>query len=337
MRSTGAQTVSLALFFATTVLTAEPVPPGPLSYVETIVGERITVAMQPIPAGQFLMGSPNDEPGRREDEGPQRQVRVDGFWMGKYEVTWRQFRPFLNEGLVEQKKTLSSDSGKVDAVSGPSPISWHIKVLNIGMKDDQPVAGITQYAAKRYCQWLSRRTGHYYRLPTEAEWEYACRAGQRTAYYFGDNANQLEQYAWFATNAYDVRTEGYRPVGQKQPNAWGLYDMHGNVAEWVLDGYAADSYAKGSRRDSETVLANPFVRPASLYPRVARGGSWMDEPDRLRSAARAASNREWKEPIPAPSLWYLRSGEFVGFRLVRPYAKVGNEDRRRAAPDKFQQ
>ena len=326
--------VIIAVLTALQTARAVEPPVERLSYVELRQELRRPIAMVPISPGRFAMGSPRVESGHRDDESPRRFVSLSGFWMSTHEITWSQFRPFL-EGDPDAIRELNSPFDppqSVDAISRPTPISWHTNVLSLGMEDDQPVAGITQYAAKMYCRWLSAKTGRFYRLPTEAEWEYACRAGSQSAYSFGDDPRHLDDYAWFEANAYDVTIEGYRPVGQKKPNAWGLYDMHGNVAEWVLDGYDADAYSNSARRN------NPFVAARTLYPRVVRGGSWMDPPESLRSAARTASAPEWKEPDPEfpKSKWYHRSGQFVGFRIVRPFAVLPASDIKRAAIDRHQ-
>jgi formylglycine-generating enzyme required for sulfatase activity len=169
---------------------------------------------------------------------------------------------------------------------------------------------MTQHAASKYAQWLSSKTGRFYRLPTEAEWEYACRAGSGAAYAFGNDPSVLSNYGWFWENS-----DGqYRPVGAKKPNAWGLFDLHGNVWEWTLDGYEP-SYASG-----DGLLVNPWIRAKRLYPRVTRGGSWMDEAPALRCGARRASDESWKmqDPQLPKSIWYHTDAQWLGFRLVRP-------------------
>jgi formylglycine-generating enzyme required for sulfatase activity len=170
-----------------------------------------------------------------------------------------------------------------------------------------------------YCRWLSAKTGKVYRLPTEAEWEYACRAGTTTAYFFGDDPARLEEYAWYVENAEKPQT-----VGKKKPNPWGLYDMHGNVSEWCLDHYAADTYSK--LKQAEPVKQPVFLPTAMEYPYVARGGSWDDDADRLRSAARLASNLEWsiQDPQRPQSIWWHTDATFVGFRVVRAFEEQEN-------------
>jgi formylglycine-generating enzyme required for sulfatase activity len=192
-----------------------------------------------------------------------------------------------------------------DAVSRPT--TPYVE-MSFGMgKDGFPAISMTHYSAVLYTRWLSARTGHFYRLATEAEWEYACRAGTTTKFSWGDDESKIADYAWYFTNA-DGK---YQKVGKKKPNPWGLYDMHGNVAEWVLDAYV-DSYTK--------VGDVPYVPGQSEYPHVARGGSWDDEPEFLRSAARKASEAGWKmrDPQLPKSKWYLTDAQFLGLRVVRP-------------------
>ena len=155
-------------------------------------------------------------------------------------------------------------------------------------------------------------TGNFYRLPTEAEWEFACRAGTKTAYSFGDDPADLDIYAWYEGNS-----EGtYQKVGQKKPNPWGLHDMHGNVSEWTLDQYIPTVYNKRKRK----TVSNPRVIPTKVYPRAVRGGAWTDKPSRLRSASRRPSSKQWKKRDPQipKSLWWHTDAPFVGFRIVRP-------------------
>jgi hypothetical protein len=187
---------------------------------------------------------------------------------------------------------------------------------------------MTQYAARQYTKWLSGITGHQYRLPSEAEWEYAARGGTESAYSFGNDPAELERYGWFVDNS-DYATH---PVGTKEPNAWGLYDMHGNAAEWTLDQFAEDRYAE---LGGEPVAAWQAVNwPTEVYPRVIRGGSWLDEAPMARSAARQKSEEdEWKlsDPnLPLSPWWYTEEPAMgVGMRLVRPLKPLSDEDKQR--------
>ena len=291
-------------------------------YTATIPGSDVSFDMVPIPEGSFLMGSPEGEKSRQEDEGPQVSVRVDPFWMATTEATWDMFEIFV---FQEQEKRLAMDQGglsaanipSVDAVSRPTPPYLD---MSFGMgKYGYPAICMTQYSAQMFCKWLTAKTGQFYRLPTEAEWEYACRAGTQTAYHFGDDPAMLDEYAWHYSNT----NAGYEKVGMKKPNPWGLYDMHGNVAEWTLDQYGPDFYAS-----LEEGTTNPYHHPETLYPRVARGGSYDDDPEMLRSAARMASNPRWKQQDPQipKSRWWHTDARWVGFRVVRPLDPPGEDE-----------
>jgi formylglycine-generating enzyme required for sulfatase activity len=173
--------------------------------------------MVPVPGGEFLMGSPETEAERQTDEGPQHKVRVEPFWMGQYEITWDEFELFMYTDEERKfKDTIQTDPvfDKIsDAVSRPT--RPYVE-MSFGMgRYGYPAISMTQHGANKYCQWLSAKTGHFYRLPTEAEWEYACRAGTTTAYSFGEDPSQLSQYGWFEDNG-DFK---YQKVGRKKPNA----------------------------------------------------------------------------------------------------------------------
>lgn len=272
-------------------------------YDEPVPGTDVSLRMMPIPAGEFTRGTPSGEPGRNHDEGPQRTVSLDAFWMGAHEITWDAFRRFM---LREAEVYLDPDRVAA-AVSSPTPPYVE---MSFGMGiNGYPAISMTQHAASKYAQWLSAKTNRFYRLPTEAEWEYACRAGGTTAYSFGNDPADLLDHAWFWDNS-DAQ---YRPVGTRMANPWGLHDMHGNVWEWTLDQHAP--YAAG-----EATLSNPWVQAERLYPRVARGGSWMDDPAALRCGTRKASDEAWKmqDPQLPKSIWYHTDAQWLGFRLVRP-------------------
>lgn len=279
------------------------------SYTQEISGTNLKFDMVAIPGGEFMMGSPASEQEREADEGPQHRVKIDPFWMGKYEVTWDIFEPFVYKDF-ELTQSNGAVSAEVDAVARPTKPYLD---MTFGMgKENHPAVGMTQYNAIQFCKWLYARTGVFYRLPTEAEWEYASRAGSQTAYSFGDDPTTLDEYAWYQANS----NKTTHPVGSKKPNAWGLYDMHGNVAEWTIDQYIPDFYKKFKSK----ATANPVAKPEKLYPHVIRGGSFEDEAAALRSANREGSDPSWKriDPQIPKSNWWFPEAPFVGLRLVRP-------------------
>jgi formylglycine-generating enzyme required for sulfatase activity len=293
------------------------------AYVEQLPGMEVKFKMVPIRGGTFLMGSPASEKGHKKDESPQHSVAVSSFWMEEHEATWDEYQ-LWGSGLDLDRRTRLNAAATprdklVDAIARPTrPYAD----MTFGMgRSGYPAICMTQLAAKMYCKWLSAKTGRYYRLPTEAEWEYACRGGTTTAYSFGDDPKKLGQYAWFTDNS----DEKYHKVATKKPNPYGLYDMHGNVAEWVLDEYRADGY-----RVTPGTADNPVAVPSKEYDRVVRGGSWDDDAEGCRSAARTASNKEWKKQDPQfpQSIWYLTDANFVGFRVVRPLVPPTAEEAR---------
>ena len=293
------------------------------NYIEQIQGNDYKLPMQFIPSGSFKMGSPKFEQGHFGDEGPQHQVSVDGFWMGQFEITWDLYNLFVSRELDGNQISNAEDSEVNIDVDGVSGATTPYVEMSFGMGiDNYPAICMTQLAAVKFCEWLSAMTGRFYRLPTEAEWEYACRAGTETAFSFGDDSSQLEEYAWYAENSNDK----YQEVGSKKPNPWGLYDMHGNVAEWTLDHYIPTVY--GQRIAG---VSNPLEEGQKVYPKTVRGGSWMDSPNRLRSAARRPSTKKWKKRDPQipKSKWWHTDAPFVGFRVVRPLKTPSEEEQKK--------
>ncbi len=288
-------------------------------YSETIPGTQVKFDMVPIPGGTYLMGSPDGEAGRGADEGPQHPVTVRPFWMGKRELTWDEFDAYRKEEAVESPEVNEKETkASADAITGPTR-PYADETFGRG-REGFPLICVTHHCAMEYCRWLSKKTGKAYRLPTEAEWEWACRAGTTTAFSFGDDAKQLGDHAWFKANSDETSQE----VGKKKPNPWGLHDMHGNVAEWCLDHYEADVYGK-SPRDKPAL--SPVILPTETrFPHVARGGSWPDKPELLRSAARRGSNKKWivQDPQRPQSIWWLTDAENVGFRVVRAVEEQDN-------------
>ena len=286
------------------------------SYTETVPAAGASLRMVAIPGGTFLMGSPAEDPHRKPDEGPQHKVSISPFWISETEIPWELYTAFMENGRPRAKDGQlleeQPDDELWDSVTQPTA---PYAAMNLGMghgyEHGLPAISMSHHAASKFCEWLSAQTGHYYRLPTEAEWEYACRAGSAGAYSYGNGEASLDQYAWYWNNSNDR----YQKTGSKKPNKWGLRDMHGNVAEWVLDSYVPDAYGKRSGLPAK----DPLVIITGAH-HIVRGGSWEDDPDSLRSAARRASTPAWnrQDPQNPKSIWYLTDGGMIGFRVVRP-------------------
>jgi formylglycine-generating enzyme required for sulfatase activity len=288
------------------------------NYTEKITDADVSFDMVAVPGGTYLMGSPKDEKDRKDDEGPQHPVKVRPFWMGKCEVHWDMYDPWWRENPGNKAEQRDVESGKkkvtpkeADVISRPTP-TYADPTFGYG-HDNYPVLSVTHHAAMEYCRWLSDKTGKIYRLPTEAEWEWACRAGSTTAYPTGNAPAGLADFAWYAENSDDQP----HPIGQKKANAWGLHDMEGNVAEWCIDLYKKDAYA-AAPLDRTTL--NPVHLPGGeRYGHVVRGGSWADKAPGLRCAVRRFSEKNWnkQDPQQPKSIWWLTDGDTVGFRIVR--------------------
>ena len=274
-------------------------------YEQALPNTSVAFKMAAIPGGTFTMGSPYSEVGRDDDEGPEKKVTLTGFWMGEHEVTFAEWDAFFKNMDVPQTKPI-----EVDAVSRPTAqyidLTW-----GMGRDDNHPTNSMSQAAAIMYCKWLYNQTGVFYRLPTEAEWEYACRAGTTTAFPFGNEVSGLKEYAYTKENSGDK----FHKVKQLKPNAWGLYDMLGNLSEWTLDQYDPKAYESLADKASD-----PIKAPGPRYPRVVRGGSFLTEAKESRCANRISSVTDWnkRDPQIPKSRWWLTDGKSVGFRLVRP-------------------
>ncbi len=279
-------------------------------YLQNFKDEKITIDMIAIKGDTFLMGANTNDTTRKDDEKPSHEVEVDDFWMGKYEITWKQYDAFVfGEFGPEQFKNIDklNDLG-IDAVSGATPPYVDMS-FNMG-KETHPAINMTQYAAIMYCKWLTSKTGIFYRLPTEAEWEYVCKKGKT------DEDSNLKNVAWFDENTNDK----YEKTGLKKANNLGIHDLLGNVSEWVMDQYDANYYQLSPNK-------NPWNKPSELYPRVVRGGSWKDTKDKLCCTARGQSKQKWKrrDPQIPKSNWWHTNAPFVGFRVVRPKIQPSKE------------
>jgi sulfatase modifying factor 1 len=330
------------LVLTSTLLVLQPTQaqPNPTGSAVSTVSNSLGLTLVKVPAGEFLMGSDESAdsqarafpalPSRRferlDDEKPLHRVRISrAFWMSRHEMTVGQFRRFVEaSGYVPEsiadgtggygynRAYDPASSRRGDAFEGRDPrYSWRNPGFVQG--DDHPVVNVTWFDATACAQWLSRTEGKIYRLPTEAEWEYAARAGTRTRYHSGDDPQSLLQVA----NVFDAQTAKLwphwqamalqgsdehvftAPVGSFAPNAWGLFDMHGNAWEWVSDWHADDYYARSPLNDPQG--------PATGEVRVRRGGSWHTWAFYARSAF-----RNWNAPDTRYTL--------VGFRLVRELA-----------------
>ncbi len=286
-------------------------------YEVVIPGTQVAFTMEPIPGGQVVVGTDG------------RRYQVEPFWMGRCEITWAEYRQFMElydvfkQFEIQQIRPVT-EQNELDAVTAPTPLYEPTYTFEYGDDPRQPAITVTPYAARQYTKWLSAVTGQQFRLPSEAEWVHACRAGQTTGACCGMPADRLAEYAWFAGN-----TDGTGPqkVGQKKPNAWGLYDMLGNVAELVLDGPDPTQPA-----DPERVLlaARDWIRPSQPDHRKACGGSWESAADECRCDTRILTVDEvWKETDPnePKSPWWFTDdpARGVGFRIMRPLKPVSRD------------
>lgn len=287
----------LGVFFSASLLRAQ------LIRIDPIPGARVAFEMVLIPGGNFFMGP----------ETMAVEVSVDSFWMGRFEVSYDEFDLFYKRELDSDSTLHPTLHYSVDAVSRPTP-QYMDYTYGMG-RQGFPAVSMTQQAALRFCQWLYYKTGRFYRLPTEAEWEYACRLGRSDELAQG----RLPEFAWYAANAADK----YHPMGTRKPNALGLYDLLGNVAEWTLDEFRDDYYDRLKAGQAD----NPWMKPAKKHNRTVRGGSYKSPSEVCTCSARMRSDPRWqaRDPQIPKSKWWNPDSPFVGFRLVSPVKQPSPE------------
>jgi len=315
-------------------------------YVVAIPGSDVTIEMIPVPGGVFTFGSAAEDEERGENEIEAMEVKLPAFWVAKTEVTWAAYWKYmeLNDDfaklesistmLVSSKAdeaaaakqavakhpsisiAIENAPTEIDGVTAPTSLYDPDTTYESGQEPQQPAVTMTPYAAKQFTKWLSLTTGDSYRLPTEAEWEYAARAGSTTAYPWGESADEIDEYAWYDDNS-DWQTQ---LVGQKKPNAWGLHDMIGNAAEWVIDEYKEDAKWPADRPLS---WEQALQEPTSYEGRLLRGGYYESAVEECRSTSRMASEDEYlktQDPNSPKSPWWYTESEAggIGMRIVRP-------------------
>jgi formylglycine-generating enzyme required for sulfatase activity len=298
------------------------------TFEEKIPETSVSFKMVAIPGGQFKMGSPMNEQYRRTDEGPVREVAVDSFWMAEIEVSWNEYLAFFNATGSQGRKEALEVNEETDGISGATP-PWGAPDQGWG-KGTRPAITMSHHAAETYCRWLTLVTGRKYRLPTEAEWEYAARGGTKTPYFFegspkdyesngflkklfGTNTEVIDQYVVYHENS-PSKTQAPEIVSS---NPYGLKNMLGNVAEFCLDFYDPQVYAKYPKG----VVKNPRG-PRNGMEHVVRGGSFKSTAKDLRVARRDfTKTTDWlvTDPQIPKSIWWYSDVMSVGFRVVCEY------------------
>ncbi len=296
------------------------------SFTEYIPGTGVSFEMKAIPGGSFTMGSPEDEYGREPDEGPRVEVELSPFFMSTIEVSWEQYLAFFNETSgAGRSSDAEGDTGmEVDGITGPTP-PWGAPDQGWG-KGQRPAITMTHYAATVFCDWLSQKTGKKYRLPTEAEWEYAARGGTSGPYFFDADPSKINGGGFFASlfaqdsSIIDIYVnykgnENARSVlpGVVEPNPFGLLHMLGNVAEFCQDYYDPETY-----QTYASPVKNP-TGPTTGAEHVVRGGSFKSSADDVRIANREfTKTKEWLKTDPQipKSKWWYSDVNTLGFRVV---------------------
>ena len=288
--------------------------------------KKVTVAFEMVyvKGGTFDMGSPDAETGRDANEGPVNAVTVRDFWLAKFETTWDVYDIwYRNAGLPKRDEAVGVfEAANPDKELAPDaitrPTNPYVDDTYEHGRDGKPALCMSHHSAMVFCHWLRLKTTKPYRLPTEAEWEYACRAGEKGPYGIPKDA-KLEDYAWLKANSKSEENSGgdtHKP-GEKKPNAWGLYDMHGNVAEWTLDLFDMCLYENRKKDPKQPTLTPP---KDVKWGHVVKGGSWKDAAADLRAARRVVSETDWmdKDPNRPRSIWWLTEKDTIGFRIALP-------------------
>lgn len=316
------ETGPLEIYDSATVIT------GFENFTEKIPGTSVAFEMVAIPGGTFKMGSDNKEPYRNDDEGPVREVTLNRFYMSEIEVTWDEYLAFYNEtkseGRIDPNIVMANNLNPVDGVSGPTP--------PYGQPDQgwgygkNPAITMSYYAAETYCQWLSIKTGKKYRLPTEAEWEYAAKANTTTPYFFEGSPKKYTKDRWWnrvfgvdtaVINTYVIYSENSngrtKTADKVMANQFGLKNMLGNVMEYCSDWYSENAYSETPEK-----IIDP-KGPESGTEHVVRGGSFTSDARDVRVAARDYSRTDdWlkTDPQSPKSIWWLSDCIKIGFRVV---------------------
>ena len=299
------------------------------NYTEKIPKTPISFNMVAIPGGSFKMGSPKKESFHHSDEEPAHNVTLSPFFMAEIETTWDQFWAFyaetMSEGRTPPKTTYAKnlEAMDVDGISGPTP-PFGFPDQGWGGKN-RPAITMTHYAAETFCLWLSQKTGKKYRLPTEAEWEYAARGNTETPYFFPGNPKDFSEYGFWRrffpaksdniTSYIIYEKNSYNRSHEPElvePNPYGLKNMLGNVMEYTADKYDPNAYEK--RADGTT---NPLVKEGDEW--VVRGGNYASDASEVRSASRSHTNHdEWMktDPQQPKSIWWYSDFKGIGFRVV---------------------
>jgi sulfatase modifying factor 1 len=309
------------------------------SFTEQVPLSTVSFRMIAIPGGKFKMGSPSDEPFRKKNEQTPKEVEISRFFMAEVEVSWEEYLAFYKQTAAEGRTTDTEGLRKtggadVDAISGATP-PYGQPDQGWGM-GKRPVISISYHAAETYCKWLSMVTGKKYRLPTEAEWEYACRAGTTTPYFFPGDPEKFQKSRLRSRfsrndttviNRYIVYRENSSARTQEpefvKPNPFGLRNMAGNVAEFCSDWYANDPFSG----NTDSVIKDP-TGPETGNEHVIRGGSYFDPAGNLRSAARDSTRtEEWlkTDPQMPKSIWWYSDCFYVGFRVVCEFTDESGE------------